>query len=409
MSESITTRVAIIGGGIAGLWVLNLLRARGVDCQLFERDALGAGQTLAGQGIIHGGVKYTLTGLKTPASETIAAMPGRWQDCLTGQGEIDLRQVRLLSDDCHMFTDGRARSKLTAFFASRFLRGRIRRATDDLPEVFTHPQFSGNVYRLGDPVLDAASLLRCLAAPHADRIHYLGLDLDADGRFTSSSARVQAEHLILTAGEGNLALLEALQVPVKVQRRPLNQVIVRGDLPPLYAHAVSLESADKPLVTITSHERSNSQRVWYLGGGLAEETDRSDAEQIDEARKLMRHLFPWLNWQDATFSTWRIDRAEPCLSDGILADSVLANTSLGRATRPDTPFVERHSDRHGRDVTVCWPTKLTLTPLLGDLILKQPDFADLPIIASPPNVQVGQGAQADTECKIASAPWEQPP
>ncbi|HCC44093.1 MAG TPA: FAD-binding oxidoreductase, partial [Gammaproteobacteria bacterium] len=50
--------IAILGGGIAGLWLLNLLVSRGYSVVLLEKEALGAGQTIASQGMIHGGVKY---------------------------------------------------------------------------------------------------------------------------------------------------------------------------------------------------------------------------------------------------------------------------------------------------------------------------------------------------------------
>ena len=61
--------IAILGGGIAGLWLLNLLVSRGYSVVLLEKEALGAGQTIASQGMIHGGVKYALQGLLTDAPE----------------------------------------------------------------------------------------------------------------------------------------------------------------------------------------------------------------------------------------------------------------------------------------------------------------------------------------------------
>ena len=77
LAPDLKTDIAIIGGGIAGVWVLNLLRARGVDCMLFERDALGSGQTIASQGMIHGGIKYALGGALTGSSEAIAIATSR--------------------------------------------------------------------------------------------------------------------------------------------------------------------------------------------------------------------------------------------------------------------------------------------------------------------------------------------
>ncbi|MFN3402304.1 MAG: FAD-dependent oxidoreductase, partial [Ferrovibrio sp.] len=37
--------VAILGGGIAGLWLLARLKRAGYSALLIEREALGAGQT----------------------------------------------------------------------------------------------------------------------------------------------------------------------------------------------------------------------------------------------------------------------------------------------------------------------------------------------------------------------------
>ena len=59
---SIHRQVIIAGAGIAGLWTLRRLLAAGYDAILLERDAIGAGQTLGAQGILHGGVKYGLDG-----------------------------------------------------------------------------------------------------------------------------------------------------------------------------------------------------------------------------------------------------------------------------------------------------------------------------------------------------------
>ena len=77
---------AIIGGGIAGTWALNLLRKQGYNVILLEAEALGCGQTLASQGMVHGGLKYALSGVLTGASEAIADMPERWRACLGSAG-----------------------------------------------------------------------------------------------------------------------------------------------------------------------------------------------------------------------------------------------------------------------------------------------------------------------------------
>ena len=89
--------IAIIGAGIAGLWLLNLLQKRGYCAGLIENDSIGGGQSLKSQGMIHGGIKYALRGLTNHASETIADMPARWRACLTGEGCLDLAGVNILS------------------------------------------------------------------------------------------------------------------------------------------------------------------------------------------------------------------------------------------------------------------------------------------------------------------------
>ena len=382
MSRPITTDVAIIGGGIAGLWVLNLLRVRGIDCHLFEATALGAGQTIASQGMIHGGIKYTLSGTLTPASETIAAMPDRWRRCLSGDGDIDLRSAELLSESYYLFTDGRATSKLSAFFAARALRGRIEKIEGEaLPATFRHPAFMGSLYRLNDLVVDTTSVLRALALPHLDRIHYEAVSARASGRLrTGSGLMINAGNTVLAAGEGNQLLLEKLRIPIEMQRRPLNQVLVTGKLPAVYAHAVSFAQTDKPMITITSHQNRSGRITWYLGGALAEESARTDDEQKDAALRLLHRLVPWFNWHECRIGTWRIDRAEPARSEG---------------NRPDRPFVRKS----GRTI-VCWPTKLTLTPLLGDLVLKALGATGIP---------GDETRQADAgRPKIAQPPWRQP-
>lgn len=103
--------------------------------------------------------------------------------------------------------------------------------------------------------------------------------------------------------------------------------------------------------------------------------DRSEAEQIAFAKQEMAQIIPWVPLDKAHWSTLRIDRAE---------------AGQQEKKRPDTPFVKSFGH-----VIVCWPTKLTLAPLMGDMVLAelQPSAADmahdsltadLPVFAEPP-------------------------
>lgn len=382
--------VAIVGGGIAGLWLLNLLRGRGYSAVLLERSAFGDGQTICSQGMIHGGLKYALGGALTGASEAIAEMPARWRRCLDGRGELDLRDVRVLSNRYHLWsTNGSALGQLSGFLASKALRGRVRRLQRDaFPAPFDHPQFRGAVYELDDLVLDIPSLLAHLA--DAQRKSTLRVDVtaaDVDRRPDGSidmirlqDCDVAAERYVFAAGAGNEALLRALTHAAPMQRRPLHQLIVRApNLPPLYAHCIERLTGTQPRFTVTSHIDVHGERIWYLGGQIAGDgVDRSNAEQAQHARSEFAECLPWVDLSNARFESLRIDRAEP--------------SQHGRR-RPDEAFVASMAN-----LLVCWPTKLALAPDLGDKVL-----AALSIEPTQPAAEI---AADRSMLRVADSPWD---
>jgi len=361
----------ILGGGIAGLWLLSLLRKQGFQAMLLENEALGSGQTFASQGMIHGGIKYSLAGATTDASESIADMPLRWRSCLAGTDSVNLKGVTVLSDSYYMFSDARLSSKLTAFFGSKALEGRVASVPEThYPKVFQSPSFKGLLYKLNDLVLDTPSLIAHLHHQLKDYIFEGNISLEhTKGRVThlqlDDGLTVSADTYVFAAGKGNGELIEDIGLEVPMQLRPLHQVIVKGKtLPDLFAHAVTLRSADKPRITFTTHSTADA-KVWYLGGQLAESgIARSEAEQIEFAKTELASIMPWLDYSDCEFSTFRVERAEAG-----------GETLL----RPDTPYVRRHGN-----VIVCWPTKLTLAPMMGDMFMKlmaEPNAG----LAAPPN------------------------
>lgn len=362
MSRSFHTDTVILGGGIAGLWLLNRLRAEGRAAVLLSADALGSGQTIASQGMIHGGLKYALAGRLSGESEAIAAMPGRWQACLDGHGEIDLSAVQVLSRDFYLWSSGRLGSRLSSFFASKALRGRIDPvARPDFPAALAHPAFRGHVYRLVDVVLDVPDLLARLAAPHRERIHRIDaatLAWEREGdrvqALTVNGLRLQARQFVLAAGQGNGALLAALGCPAPaMQLRPLHQALVSHPaLPRLYGHCTG--GGSSPRLTVSTHYRADGQPVWYLGGDLATDgVQRSRDQQLAFARKELAELFPWLDWHGADWDTLWVERAEP---------------RQQQLVKPDEAFAE-HAAGLG-NVLVAWPTKLTLAPDLADRCLR---------------------------------------
>lgn len=359
MTAHHTTQVAIVGGGVAGLWLRARLEAAGIATALLERDTLGGSQTFASQGMIHGGIKYTLDGFTTPASETIASMPERWQRCIAGDDPVNLKGTRLLSSEYFMFSDGSVTSRLTTFLGSKSVRGRVDPVpAESYPTALANDRFKGMVYRLQDIVLDTVSLVETLSKlgdgpmirGTATPVHR-GESSDLDG-LSFEAGTLSADVYVFSAGAGNERLCqESALSAIRMQRRPLKQVMVRdAGLPSLYAHAVSLGSGAKPRLTITTHYTKDGTPVWYLGGNLAESgVSRTDAAQVDAARSELAAVFPWLDLANASFSTLSIDRAEPAQEN---------------RARPDTPFIERKGN-----TIVCWPTKLTLAPMLGDQVL----------------------------------------
>ncbi len=357
--QSIQVDIAIIGGGIAGLWLLACARNAGYNAVLFECDALGYGQTVASQGMIHGGVKYTLSGALSGASEAIADMPAHWRRCINSEGDVDLRGTRVLSEQFYMWSSKNTFSKVTTFFASKALRGRVDKVKPEhYPAAFCDTQFRGSVYSLLDMVIDAPSLLETLRLQNSDYIFSVGdksialqrceHGADIFLKYKNEAMCVKSQLCVLAAGKGNGKLLQQLSIKNPVmQLRPLQQVMVRHpQLTALYAHCVGKDS--KPRLTISSHTPEDGV-VWYLGGQLAEDgVHLSPSALIEKAKKEMTELFPWITWSDAQWSTFMVERAEP-QQPGLL--------------RPDNAWLSPCDD-----LTRCvaaWPTKLTLVPNLG--------------------------------------------
>ena len=382
IKPNLTIDSVIIGGGIAGAWLLRLLTQKGYNTILLEQDSLGSGQTLASQGMIHGGLKYALSGLLSKESEAISKMPRRWTECLTSKkGEIDLRAVSILSKDYYMFGDGQI-GKLASFFASKALRGRIQKLDlSNKPPCFSG--FDGLIYKLNDLVLDTESLLSELIKGLEDRVFKLKCSsqnikrLEQGYEIILSDMRINSKVLINCAGNGSKTLLEELKITeFKTQNRPLKQIIV--DAPNqlnMFAHCITNLSSTEPRFTITTHH-SAVNKIWYIGGQLATlGADLSDEMLIANAKKELRHCIPWLTLNEDTLRTLNIDRVEPLTSNRL---------------KPDEAFAKR-----SHDFLQCFPTKLTLAPDLGDKVLQ---------ILDPPS-HSERLMSTHARAKIGSAPW----
>lgn len=371
MSHTMETDVVVVGGGIAGLWLFRTLHNLGYKAILLEQDALGGGQTIKSQGIVHGGTKYTLTGQLTNASQAIAGMPERWRDALAGRGKTgdpDLRTAHILSNYHYLWSPGDIGSRLTSFFASKAVRGRVDAlGKAQFPAIFQHDGFRGKVYQLNEIVLDIATVTQALV--HGLESQTIKVDWSEQGNarlliynrgnieaiaLTDSlgqKALLKAQRFVMAAGEGTESLLNNLGITKpQMQVRPLHMVMVRHRHPePIYAHC--LGTTPLPRMTITSHPDTDGRWVWYLGGGIAEDGVKQSAEEvIATAKKELQALLPWVDLSQAEWDTLRINRAEPKQS---------------RLLRPDAAFCQPVGNS-----IITWPTKLALAPDLSDEVVR---------------------------------------
>ncbi|MBW7904539.1 MAG: FAD-dependent oxidoreductase [Phycisphaerae bacterium] len=384
--------VVIVGGGVAGLWLLDTLHEAGRHVLLLEKGELGGGQTIASQGIIHGGLKYTLDGLLSPSANAIREMPRAWRDCLAGARTPRLTQTRVRAEYCHLWRTRDWASQvgmLGARFGLRVRPQRLPRA--EWPAALRH--CPGEVYRLDEQVIDCAAMIAELAGRHAPRI----LKCDADGgllfqpeaagraggvRLSAGgrTARLQAGVIILAAGAGNAELRRAAGLDAAAQQvRPLHMVMVRGALPELNGHCTD---GARTRVTITTAQDGADRTVWQVGGQVAEDgVNMSPDELVAHARRELAAVLPGVPLTHAEWSTYRADRAEAAAG--------------GR--RPSDVQIRREGD-----VLTVWPTKLALAPRLAERVLRE----------LPPAVHAAGRSQVEAALRdwprprVARPPWE---
>src|SRR5262245_6531480 len=353
--------IAIVGGGIAGLWALNRLCHRGYDAVLIERDSLGAGQTLASQGIVHGGHRYLLGGSPSAHALALAPMPAIWRACLAGKAEVNLAAATILAREQYLWFPRALAGQLGHFFAADAVRPRIDRAEPlAWPSAFRDLGVQeGDLYSLHEDVVDSHSIVIELARPWMERIYRAEVvDAVANSRGVgqitlraeSKTISLRARYFIFAAGLGNEKLLKILRWRGRLtQRRPLKQILARPMPQPIYLHCVSDDP--RPRVTVTAHPLHDGAYVWYLGGLVADRaTGLSDEDAIAFAASELKSLFPALDQRRIEWAVYSVDRAEAFDADGLLPVGAVLKTQGNAA--------------------FAWPTKMTLAPALADRIFR---------------------------------------
>ena len=343
-SPPIRVDVAIAGAGVAGLWLGNLFAERGLSVAICEPRSLGGVQTSAAQGLIHSGVKYAL-GQAERLDNALAEMPARWRACLAGEGEVDLRGVRIAAEQMHLFS-ARPGAKTRTLLAGLAAAGRLRRV--DAANV---PPFEdGALFETGEFAIDVQSLVRRLATRLRHRVIATGVDAQCvvpgpQGvrHLRLAGRKLQASAYVFAAGAGNDALAQRIGAATAMRLRPLRQTCVWPATPPpaIFAHCLADPPSAEPELTVTSHGPA-----LYVGGKVASDgAARDEKEQIEMVRTLLRQHLSGLDLAGAACKTIVVARAEP-------------SSGLGDA------FAARHGN-----CLVCWPNKLSLVPRLGDLAL----------------------------------------
>jgi glycerol-3-phosphate dehydrogenase len=339
----------VIGGGCAGLFILDALVEAGVDALLVDANPLGTGQTTSSQGILHAGVKYALSGAAGDDAVEASEAAALWSEMLRGGGGNDLRGVRVLADHCWLW-----RSASWAGVAGMLgARLALRTAPVAVTESERPPWLrgvKGDVLKLGETVIDPRSLLQVLASRHTARIVRADVRAIAHtpggASITIGGTRedcVGADAVILAAGAGNERLSALAGAPEPMQRRPLRQLMIRGALPMVFGHCID---GARTRVTITSDRMLDGTVVWHVGGQIAE-----DGVHM-EPRDFIRHglaevvsALPGVEIASCEVGEYLVDRAEPKTKDG---------------RRPPRAFAKWRGP-----ICTVWPIKLVLAPLLA--------------------------------------------
>lgn len=198
--------------------------------------------------------------------------------------------------------------------------------------------------------------------------------------------------MILCAGNATADIFElfknengnAFNFP-QMQQRGLQMVMLESkSLPALSAHRLGLGAS--PLLTISHHQTAINTPVWYLGGEISEKyIHLAPKELIAIAKKQLKKLIPWRDFDDARWSTLKINRAEPKTKDG---------------SRPNEPFVD-----NCEGVLTCWPIKMAMSPILFAQIQQQ--LQSLQILPQKGQLDVEQSQwQSFERPAIASMPWD---
>lgn len=377
----------IIGGGMAGLFAAHALRQAGHSVCLVERSALGDGQSVCAQGIVHGGVKYSLGGLVSGSARAIERMPERWLAMADTGAEFDLRAAPPLARHMWLWRSEGVAGAFAMAGARLSLRARPEAVSPgERPHVLRDAR--GDVLRMPEPVFDPVATLSALLAPLAPWAVRGEACAATDGTVSVAhggrAVALRPRCVVLAAGAGNAALRRDFGLAQGLmQLRPLHQAMVRGPLPDFHGHCVDGLATR---VTVTSAALPGGDRVWHIGGKLAEEgVMRDPPAQRAYALAEMRTVLPSVDFASCAWSTYTVNRAE---------------REQPKGGRPEDACVERATAGETTVLTV-WPTKMALAPVAADMALESAG----PARHGSSSADVASALVGWERPTVARAPW----
>jgi hypothetical protein len=363
------------------LWCAEHLKNSGDEIIVLEKDAIGSGQTIASQGMIHGGTKYSLDGSLARSTIAISEMPEIWRNALNGIGSVDLSKSKILTDSQVLWSLGGLPSRLAGFFGSKVMSSKMKLIEPMDHDAFISPSFKGSLFELNEPVVDVQSVLVNLTSNLSGRIFKATVKsiISESGKITgvvTDQGIIKGDEVILAAGEGNAQILQNSGIasfPMQIRPLAMGMVFMKTKIPDIYGH--QLGASNRPVVTVSTHY-AGDQQVLYVGGVVAESgVGLCDADQKQAIKTSIEKALHWLDLDIEHIEILRINRAEPKLKSII---------------KPDSYFCG-----HKPGLIVCWPTKLAFAPALAS------DVAELCIKSDGDSVNtIGL-----TTAQIAEYPW----
>lgn len=376
-----TKPIMIMGGGATGLYLRSFLYQHGYDVILVEKKSLGDGQTIASQGIIHRGLKYSLSDKTSSFCKMLDASFNSWSRHFLGQGCVDLRKLEYNSKTMYFWSTLNTKINLLhtikTKIASLALKSHVQEVKyENYPHFF--PQKSQiNLFEIDEPCINMRSFLQLCRDIDAGQMIY------RDNRnLVDLCAQFEPRCVIFAAGVGNESLLAEIGIENTkfCQRRPLDMIAIRDMEYRLHGHCLQ-DFSDKPTYTITS-VAEDSRHTWYVGGNIAENKDKLLEEQQKKILRDLLHETIHIDVNTSRMIRIRIDRAE----------------GLHHDRRPDGPTIFHFKDNAlKREVFAVWPTKLVLLPSLADMLRQRLDDGDKGIR----NLQFC----GTNELQIADYPW----